>query len=315
MLLDPEERTIVSSKGWVDGGALWVMDVSTGVVRAARVGDARYLVLRHGRSGYFTVSHNYESSRHAITVHRFSQPDVVLARYDLLGERGRLEGDTDLWPLAPRHFVAHLIGPEGADFRLVTMDLESGPTAQRFDWFSDQFYDRSWQGITEVVEIPGTDLVLVSVQRSSALVIYDPAERKKRGEVRLPNQPGASDLYFRRTAGDFWACNYDTLMKIEPHSWKVLMRRKLQHVEPGENTAAKFVGSVAFNADETICVVPRPFSGDVIGLDPNSFRIRFRAVLGMQPLEAVVLRNGRVFARDWQTGTLLEGEFLPFEDG
>ncbi len=71
MLIDPEERTIVSSLGWVDGGALWVLDVATGRARTDRLGDAKYLSLHAGLSAHFAVLHHYDDSRAVITVHGF----------------------------------------------------------------------------------------------------------------------------------------------------------------------------------------------------------------------------------------------------
>ena len=57
-----------------------------------------------------------------------------------------------------------------------------------------------------------------------------------------------------------------------------------------------------------MCVVARPFSGDVVVLDPTDLNTRFKCEIGHEPLEAVVLRDGGVVARDWQTGRLLRGQ-------
>jgi len=69
----------------------------------------------------------------------------------------------------------------------------------------------------------------------------------------------------------------------------------------------QFIGQFAFDADEQVCAVARPFSGDVVGLDPKTLELRYRAELGKQPLEVAVLRDLRVFARDWKTGEILKG--------
>ncbi len=68
-----------------------------------------------------------------------------------------------------------------------------------------------------------------------------------------------------------------------------------------------FIGGWTFNRDRSICVVGRPFAGDVIGLACDSFEITHRAALGRQPLDVAVLSDGRVFARDWKTGDPLSG--------
>jgi hypothetical protein len=72
------------------------------------------------------------------------------------------------------------------------------------------------------------------------------------------------------------------------------------------STSRSFIGEFAFAVDGT-CVVARPFSGDVVAIDNPTLRIMRKATLGQQPLEVAALEDGRVIARDWQTGTLLQG--------
>ncbi len=305
MLIDPEERTIVSSLGWVDGGELWVLDVATGRARTDRLGDAKYLSLHAGLSARFAVLHHYDDSRAVITVHGFSRPDVVLGRCEISGDGSRIEGDPEVWALVPRYYVAYLVQPAWSDFALITIDPAKGAALQTFEWF-DESYDKGYQGIIGVMEVPGSDVVIVSVQRSSTLILHDPEARKKVGEFSLSGRGGNPTLYFRQTADELWADDYDTLLKIQPHSWRVLKDRRLQDTR-------EFIGQFVFNTDETVCGVARPFSGDVVGLDPDTFEIRYRAVLGSKPLDVAVLRDGRVFARDWKSGALLGGTFKPID--
>jgi hypothetical protein len=307
MLTDPEERTIVSSLGWVDGGALWVLDVETGRTRTDRLGDAKYLDLHAGLSSHFTVLHHYDGTHVVITVHSFSRPNVVLGRCDISRDECRIEGQAEVWALVPRYYVAYLVQPAWSDFALITVDPAKGAVLQTFEWY-DESYDKGYQGIIGVTEVPGSEIVIVSVQRSSTPILYDPEARKKVGELSLSGRPGDPRLYFRQTADELWADDYDTLLKIQPHSWQILKELRLQEAT-SDSFTAEFIGQFAFNTDETVCGVARPFSGDVIGLDPVTFDIRYRAVLGSQPLEVAVLRDGRVFARDWKSGALLEGTF------
>lgn len=303
MLADPEERTIVSSVGWVDGGAIWVLDVATGRPRSVRVGDARYLSLHAGRAGYFAAVHHYEGDRLAITAHSFSQPGWALSRCVVSRHDRRLEGPSSPWEHLPRHYVAYLVQPAWAEFALVTVDGSRAVTLQTFEWYDDS-YDKGYQGIVGVTQIPDSHLVLVSVQRSSKPIVYDPVARCKVGELLLSGNHGNPALYFSRTRSELWADDFDTLLRIEPGSWRILQSRKLQEAAAG---TARFIGRFGFNADESICSVARPFSRDVIGLDPKNLRTRYRARLGGQPLEAALLRDRRAIARDWKSGDLLQG--------
>jgi hypothetical protein len=174
---------------------------------------------------------------------------------------------------------------------------------QQFDWY-DNAYDHDYQGIVGVTEVPERELLLVSVQRDSHLVLYDPHQRRLIQKISLAGRSGNPGLRFRSKARKLWADDYDTLLKLDSKDWSVKESRRLQDAATG---TAQFIGEFEFNKDESLCVVARPFSGDVIALDTLTFEIRYHFMTGGQPLKAVLLKDGRVFARDWKTGALLKG--------
>ena len=100
--------------------------------------------------------------------------------------------------------------------------------------------------------------------------------------------------------------DYDTIVKLDPTSWRVVMARHLQG--KSWQGANQFIGDIWFNGDETMCVVARPFSADVIVIDPENLKTRFQCQTRQQPLQAVAFADGAVVARDWKTGTLLRGK-------
>src|SRR5262249_24611281 len=172
---------------------------------------------------------------------------------------------------------------------------------QQLEWYGRE-YDKGYQGIVGVTEVPGRSLLIVSVQRDSHPVLYDPVLRRKMGSLKLAGRAGNPTLFFRRRANELWADDYDTILKLEPDTWRVLRSRRLQSALGG---TGRFIGRFAFDADETLCTVARPYAGDVIALDPHTLRLRFRAKTGSQPLEAIALPDRSVVARDWKTGALL----------
>lgn len=303
MITDPQERTIVSSLGWVDGGALWCLDISSERHRTINIGSGKYISLHMGGAGYFSAVHHFDADRLEITAHGFEQPEEILSRCVVAREERRIEGNVAVWGNLPRHYVAYLVQPAWSDFALIQVSRNNGLSLQTFDWYDDR-YDKGYQGIIGVTEVPGSDLVIVSVQRSSKPIFYDPTARQKVGEIILSGGTGNPSLCFRRAASELWVDDYDTILKLEPESWRVLKRRKLQPAAAG---TAQFIGQFTFDGEEKVCAVARPFSGDVVGLNPKSLRIRYRAKLGKQPLEVAVLRDHRVFARDWKTGEFLQG--------
>lgn len=305
MLTDPAERFVVSSLGWVDGGALWILDVRSSQARVSEIGDAKYLSLHRGSAGHFAVAHHYDGDRLVITAHSFDAPSAVLSRVIISGESRRFEGPFEPWSNVPRFYVAYLVQPAWSDFALVCIDREE-PTLQTFDWFDDS-YDKGYQGVIGVTEIPNSGQLLVSVQRSSKVVLYDPVTRQKRGEVLLSGGHGNPALFFRTQVAELWADDYDTVVKVEPNTWRVVQSRRLQKAASG---AAQFIGQYSFDGAESLCAVARPFSGDIVGIDPGTLRTKYRAKVGSQPLEVALLHDRRVFARDWKTGNLLAAELV-----
>lgn len=92
---------------------------------------------------------------------------------------------------------------------------------------------------------------------------------------------------------------------MDSRSWAVLVARMLQPAAAGTRM---FVGEVWLPPDESMVVVARPGSGDVLVLDPTSLDVSASVELGREPLVTVSLTGGKVVARDWKTGDVLLGE-------
>src|SRR5688572_160398 len=244
--MSADRSTIVSSLGWVERGALWLYSDSRQSVRSIRLGAAKYLSLRAGTDDHFAVVHNGEDQVSEITVHRFPEVEQVLARAVIGVKDGVLSGDIDAFARVPRYYVGALTTPAWTDFGLITIDVPRGRVLlSPFPWFDDNSYDKMYQGIVGVAEIPDSPLLLVSVQRTSTVVIHDPATSRKMGEVKVGDGGGNPTLYFRRTAPELWADDYDTLVRLDAATWRVLDRRRLQGADAGTR---QFIGQFTFDA-------------------------------------------------------------------
>ena len=304
MLTDAAGTVAVSNLGWVDHGSLWTFHASDRRSTVLPIGDASHLTLHPGMEGHFSVV-QHANTRVTIAVHHFADVGRALAAATIGPEGTSFSGDEFAWRYVPSNYTAFLQRPVTSDFVLIRLNAPRQQAhVHPFEWFNDTDYDKGYQGIVGVTEVPGEELLLVSVQRDSRLVLYDPHERVKRGSIKLAGRGGNPDLFFRRRAAELWAVDYDTVLKIEPESWRAITSRRLQ--DSDLSGSAQFVGSLWFNAEETICVVARPFSGDVVALDPADLTIKAVVPIGGQPLEAVILASGHVIARDWQTGKLLQ---------
>jgi len=305
MISNPDRTTLISSLGWVDHDALWRLDVASGRLDRIALGSgARHLSLRAFGESRFCVSHRFDGKRFELTVHSFSDPAAVLARATVQDGGQRFEGDIAAWDGVPNLHVAHLaFAPWNDDVLLRIVPSSGRIEIHRLAWY-DKSYDKLYQGIVDVLELPGNSLALVSVQRSSRLIVHDLTSGASKGFIDLAGRAGNPSLQLGCAGEAIWTIDYDTLVVIRTRDHRVLRKKRLQSAWSGTQ---QFVGELTIAAEERLCMVARPFSGDVIGVDMASFGIKATARLGRQPLEAILLPGSEVVARDWKTGDLLRG--------
>jgi hypothetical protein len=160
--------------------------------------------------------------------------------------------------------------------------------------------------VTGVLHLPTSDeqnLALVSVQRSSRLVLHDLDTGKARRLIDLADRGGNPMMKLHSANNELWATDYDTLVVLDTRDWHVQRQRRLQDAAAGTQ---QFIGDFAFAPDGR-CVIARPFSGDVVAVSDDSLKVVKKAKLGHEPLEVAPLTSGRIVARDWKTGALLCG--------
>ena len=162
-----------------------------------------------------------------------------------------------------------------------------------------------YQGIVAVEELPNSHLLIVSVQRDSNPILYDPDSEKEIRKLNLAGRIGNPHLRFRTSANELWADDYDHIVKLDAATLNVIAIKQLQEAPAGTR---QFIGDFSFDRGERLCLVARPFSGDVIALDCDSMLQTHRAELGKQPLDAGLLGDDTVVALDRKTGELLTGK-------
>lgn len=304
MLLSPNEDLIVSSLAWTDKAGLWILETKTGDTRQVQLSDAKYLSLYPGANGLFSVLHCHDGTKVELTAHSFSNPEKIISRITFGPKGGQMESDTASWQSLPGAYIAYFTRPAGSDFHLFLIDgVRQQTEIRNLDWY-DNSYDKDYQGVVSVMEVPGKDELLFSVQRDSNLVRVSRGTGKIISKVPLANRSGNPVLKFRSGNSELWANDYDTLLRLNPETWQIQNSLHLQGAALG---SAQFIGDFAFSPDESLCAVARPFSGDVVGLDTRRFKVTHTCPLNGQPLAVRVLSNGAVYARDWKSGKLLQG--------
>lgn len=282
-----------------------MVETRSGDITTHKISDAKYLSLHAGTKDYFSVIHHYDGEQLCISAHSFADPPKPLARV-LLGPSGKaFEGDNTVWTHLPKAYVAYFKRPALADFHLFLIEpIRPNAEIVTLDWYDDS-YDKGYQGVIGVVEVPNDDKLIISVQRDSHPILYDLDQRKVISKLSLADRSGNPTLRFTQHLSELWADDYDTIVRLDPSDWSIKNSMLLQGASTG---CRQFIGAYCFNQDESMCAVARPFSGDVVALNTKKFKVTHTCNLGHQPLLVALLSDGTIYGRDWKTGTLLKGQ-------
>jgi hypothetical protein len=251
------------------------------------------------------VGHHFDGPRYEISVRDYRAPEALLAGAVVENGTGRLTGDPAAWTGVPLLYVEYLTSAPWDDFVLLKVQPAAGTIAiQPLIWFDDS-YDKAYQGIIGVLELPDPDVALVAVQRSSRLILHDLRTGAARRSIEIAGGYGGNpQLELRDSGREVWATAYNAIAVVRVGKWRVHRRAQLQEAD---GTTQLFVGHFAFVPDEDLCAVSRPFSGDIVAVDVRTLEVIQTAHVGRQPMEVAALPGGDVVARDWQTGDLLRG--------
>src|SRR5690349_14683345 len=288
MLISPDHRFVVSHLGWVDKSSLWTYDVVKDSINLASLGNAKYLSLYPCKDpNQFAVLHHFDGRLIRLTIHTFDNPAVPLCAVEHSSGESRVEGNVDVLQNAPRFYTAFYNPGSDADYHLISIDsTHSKIEVERLDWYNES-YDKDYQGITGVIELPSGELI-ISVQRDSNPVVYDPKTKTVLRKLSLAGKYGNPRFRFAKRRKEIWADDYDTLLKFDSDTLTRKASRGLQTMLQG---TSQFIGDWSFNGDESLCLVARPFSGDVVAISTDDLKTKYVATTGQQPLEAIFLNN------------------------
>ena len=307
MILSPDATTSLSSLGWIEHDALWRLDVGRNTIDTIPMATgARYASLhRVPGSPRFVVAHHFDGSRFELSVRDYRAPETILAAALLEPGAIRLTGDAAAWAGVPLLYVEYLAFPPLDDFVLLKVQPSAGAIAiQPLLWFDDS-YDKAYQGVVGVLQLPDPDVALIAVQRSSRLILHDLRTGAALRSINLGGGYGGNPRMEIRDEGrEVWANAYDTVAVVQVGNWQVRRRAWLQEAD---GTTQLFVGDYAFVPDADLCVVARPFSRDIVALDARTLKVVATVQVDGQPMEVAALPGGDVVAREWKTGVLLTG--------
>lgn len=301
MIFDSESNLVVGNSGWIDKGALWTFDAANREEKTIAIEGAKNLTLRAGDEGLFRLVH-HGCPNQTVSIRRVAEPGIELASIEMANDELDFRGDLALWQCVDPTVIFNtedrqrLVFIDAIENKIVDLDLT---------WYSNENYDLGYQGLTDCMLLdPGR--VIVSVQRSSDLVIINVDRNARVGTVPLADR-GGNPILMKRTPTDFLASDYDTLCRVDVQTLKAVACHRLQ--EGGAGNMRQFIGD--YDLGWGACVVARPFSGDVLRLEPETFKTTARAEVGGQPLQICMTSDSQVVTRDWKTGSVAVSELRP----
>jgi hypothetical protein len=299
MFFDSATQRAFGSLGWVDHGALWIWDAGSARELRIDVPDATYVRVESHGEGLFRLTSSGPETGASIRV--CERPDVEIASLRPDKDGWRFRGDASKWGGCLAFLAASVSG--GNELLLVD-GLSETVRSLDLGWFNAETYDLGYQGLADCIAMPESGVVVVSVQRSSELVLIDIDSGSKVRTMSLAGRRGNPNLC-KLTGIALAASDYDVLCLVDIQRGTVTASEVLQSAA-SPNTA-QFVGDYTF-ANGAVAVA-RPFSGDVIRLDPVTLAILDRTPVGGQPLSVCMVSDDAFVTRDWKTGTVRTGSF------
>jgi hypothetical protein len=181
MIINASCTQAVSTLGWVHKGSLWVYKIGDASSCVFELSNAKYLTIKNGKDDFFSVVHHCDGDKLEISAHNQCDPgrsisSTSLRRTDRLSARtsSTISGDVSVWRQLPRAYVAFVFD----DYHLIWIDRDGIASLQTFRWYSNDNYNKGYQGIVGVEELPDTHLLIVSVQRDSNPILFDPESGK-----------------------------------------------------------------------------------------------------------------------------------------
>lgn len=287
------------------GNTLWRFDNQTSRVDHLHLDGNPHLQLHAGDGEFFAAVETQYELGFRVTARPFSDPRLVVSAIVVTGPEPAVTGEHEVWSTLPSTYFGSVPDESGKHALHLLSLAGSHPSLQRVDlgWFENGPYDHGWQAPISVVKV-GNEL-LFGVQRSSELVLFDPQQQQIIRRIPLADRGGNPQPVLSMTTPKVWVVDYDTLVSLDRESWSVDRTELLQ---PPTSRSRMFVGRLWTPHDQSFLLVPRPGSGDVLVIDPDDFTVTEVVTLGGEPLEAVVLSDGVVIAREWKTGNLMRGQ-------
>jgi hypothetical protein len=161
-----------------------------------------------------------------------------------------------------------------------------------------EIMDPGYSGPADAVLLPDRRRVAVMIARSPHFAIFDTAERMTR-LVPLERHGGGGNAVVMNN--ELWLIAYDVLCRVNLDTLAVHSSPILQPESRDPDYGfpmRQFVGSPRFVDTVGAWLVPRPFSGDILALDPETLRPTASLNCGGKPYDLVHFDGGDLLMLD-----------------
>jgi hypothetical protein len=304
-----ETRAIANDPQW-DGPNLWVCDVRQGDAYPVGVSSAERITVLPGRDDLFAVVHHFHGEQVVISAHSMEEPTYAISHIHIRGLSYRFTGNEDVWRKLPRAFVAYYTPDRlsDADHHLIMVNTVNRTVGiRKFPAFYEggvEMKDR----VSGMLELPRQNSVLIEEGRDERpLLIFNTRKHKVQQRLDLRMKPETNRCYrFRDSANELWVSDPDRLIKLSPNFLGDWIQRGNIRLQLMDSTGGRFTGEFSFNMDESLCIVARPFVADALLIDVQKFEIVNKVYLDARVKSIRLLSDGRVIARQWFTGELVQ---------
>lgn len=154
-------------------------------------------------------------------------------------------------------------------------------------------------GPTDAVLLPDGRRVAIMIHKTPHIAIFDPDLRTTELVSLEQAHSGGSKAVIRD--GVLWFVCYDTLFRLDLASMALSASEVLQppfRDGPYDMMTSGFVGVPRYSSALSGWLIPRPYSGDILVISPDSLQPRSRIKCGGRPYDAVEFDDGALLVLD-----------------
>lgn len=263
MILDLAESRVIASVTR-NRRDIWLYDLVTTNIEIITMYNNPLIELYYGINEYFSVRKMFQGeNRIEISVYSFANLLQPQAQASIRANVVHFSGESDVWRYVPLVYVAYLELPGEMPSYVLTIlkpDTNSVDLQPMRWYYADAMYDPERTAPWDVIAIPETQLVLISIEGADG-VLYN-IETHHATKISLGGTGGNRKLFLRAAQNEIWTLSRNALVRINLSDFTIVNMLNVQTITGGVDThrMGSFTGTAGefvFNHDQSLCAVAR----------------------------------------------------------